>query len=182
MTVLERDGLAGLSVRKVAAQAGLAPASLRRAFPSQNQLRAYCLTVIRERATARVRALRSTGATLAADLLRELLPLDATRRLEVLAQTQLALLALTDERLQPAAAELHAAVARACRFAIETLRDAGRFAESRNADDEAARLHALVDGLAIQGLWNPTGLDPRNVSIVLDAHLDELQRPTERRR
>lgn len=39
LRVLARDGLGGLSVRGVAAEAGIAAASLRRAFPTQHALR-----------------------------------------------------------------------------------------------------------------------------------------------
>src|SRR5690606_36339324 len=73
LRVLERDGLAGLSVRGVATEAGVAVASLRRAFPSQHALREYCLELIEARATARIAALELTGRPLAEELLAQLL-------------------------------------------------------------------------------------------------------------
>ena len=61
LRVLERDGLAGLSVRGVADEAGIATASLRRAFPTQHSLREHCFSLIQQRASARIRTLTLTG-------------------------------------------------------------------------------------------------------------------------
>jgi len=176
LRVLERDGLPGLSVRGVAAEAGIAAASLRRAFPTQHALREYCLELIEERARIRIAALGLTGRPLADALLAQLLPLDEERRTELVAQVQLGVLALTDDELRPAAARLSAAVDRACRGAIGILAEAGEFGDGRDPEYEAQRLRALLDGIAMHGLW---GGDPRGASGMLGMlarHLDELGR------
>src|SRR5690606_9570446 len=101
LRVLERDGLPGLSVRGVAAEAGIAAASLRRAFPTQHALREYCLELIEERARIRIAALGLTGRPLADALLAQLLSLDDERRTELVALLPIGVLALTCLDLRP---------------------------------------------------------------------------------
>lgn len=177
LRVLERDGLAGLSVRNVAADAGIATASLRRAFSTQHALREHCLALIEERATARINALQSTGRTLVDDLLAQLLPLDRERRTELVAQIQLGVLALTDRDLRPAAIRLSAAVDKGCRAAIAILIDAGQFGDGRDPAHEAQRLRALLDGIAMYGLWSGEPRESGQMLDMLARHLDELAHP-----
>lgn len=177
LRVLERDGLAGLSVRGVAAEAGIAAASLRRAFPTQHSLREYCLELVEERATARISVLDLGGRELVDELLAQLLPLDDERRAELVAQVQLGVLALTDEELRPAAVRLSAAVDRACLASIEILAATGALGDGRDPEYEAHRLRALLDGIAMQGLWHGGPPETERMAGTLARHLDELARP-----
>ncbi|MEV7661714.1 TetR family transcriptional regulator C-terminal domain-containing protein [Paenarthrobacter sp. NPDC089316] len=174
LRVLERDGLPGLSVRGVAAEAGIAAASLRRAFTTQHALREYCLQLIEDRVTARVNALELTGRALVDELLRQLLPLDMERRLELVAQVQLGVLSLTDSGLRAAATRLSAAVDRACEVAIRILKEEGHFHAARDPAYEAQRLRALLDGIAMHGLWNGELPESDPMLDMLGRHLDEL--------
>ncbi len=179
MRVLERHGLAALSVRGVAEEAGIAAASLRRAFPTQHALRVHCLDLIQERATQRIMALPRDGGgrPLALDVLAQLLPLDADRRTELAAQVQLGVLALTDDRLRPTSVRLNRAVLDACRIVIGILAESEQLAPDRNPDNEAHRLHALLDGLAMHGLWDGGTDAGRRALDILDQHLGELGAP-----
>nr|WP_274606858.1 TetR family transcriptional regulator C-terminal domain-containing protein [Microbacterium esteraromaticum] len=177
LRVLERDGLAGLSVRGVAAEAGIAAASLRRAFPTQQALRVYCLQLVEQRAASRILALDLSGRPLVDALLAQLLPLDADRRTELLAQVQLGVLALTDDGLQPAAIALSAAVDRACASAVDILSDAGQLGRGRDPEYEARRLRALIDGIAMHGLWRGHPQAATQMLDTLGRHLDELADP-----
>ncbi len=183
LRVLERDGLAGLSVRGVAEEAGIAAASLRRAFPSQHALREHCLALIEQRATARIMALagRLTGRPLAEGMLLQLLPLDRERRTELVAQLQLGVLALTDPTLRDSAIRLDDAVGGACRTAVAILDDAGLLGAGRDPDAEAQRLHALLDGIAVQGIWAADSGGPERSTAMLARHLDELETAPGRR-
>ncbi|WP_378146101.1 TetR/AcrR family transcriptional regulator [Cnuibacter sp. UC19_7] len=159
--VLERDGLTALSVRRVAAEAGLAAASLRRAFPTQHALRLYCLELIRSRATERVRSLSGSGIPLGVAVLSELLPLDAARRLELTAQLQLMVLALTEPRLRDTASTLHGDVRRACEAVAAEV----------GLARPAAELHAFLDGLALHLLTEPTTVPPEAAIALLEDYL-----------
>ncbi|MEJ6490383.1 TetR family transcriptional regulator C-terminal domain-containing protein [Leucobacter sp. USCH14] len=177
LRILERDGLARLSVRGVAAETGIAPASLRRIFPTQQALREYCLELIEERATARIASLDLAGRELAEAVLEQLLPLDDERRLEIVAQMQLGVLALTDHSLRPAAQCLSDGVDRACRAVIAVLVDSGHCDPRRDATYEADRMRALLDGIALHGLWRGDPEAPTNALTTLTRHLDELAFP-----
>ena len=176
--VLERDGLAGLSVRGVAEEAGIAAASLRRAFPTQHALREHCLLLVEERVSARIAALhgRARGRRLAEEILAQLLPLDHDRRVEMLAQIQLGVLALTDTRLRESVLRLDRAVAAACRACVDVLEESGAFGVGRDRDAEARRLHVVLDGIALHAVWGRRGASDV-AGDVLAAQLDEIARP-----
>ena len=177
LRALGRDGLAGLSVRGVAAEAGIAAASLRRAFPTQHSLRVYCFELIQERATARIVALDLYGRAYVDQLLAQLLPLDSERRLEFVAQVQLGVLSLTDSNLRPAAIKLGAAVARVCQGAIDVLARTGQLHNDRDPEYEAQRLRVLIDGIAMYGLWSGAPEESGRMLSTLARHLDELAHP-----
>lgn len=177
LRLVEREGLAAMSVRGVAAEAGIAAASLRRAFPTQLALREYCLDLIQSRVTARIAALNLTGRERVVEMLAQLLPLDRERRTELVAQVQLGLLAVTDATLSPAAARLSEAVGRACELGIATLAESGDLHISRDVAFEALRLRAVLDGLAMQAVWSGQSSPPASLRDVLVGHLDELATP-----
>lgn len=122
-------------------------------------------------------ALGGSGRELVEALLAELLPLDDERRTELVAQAQLGILALTDDTLRPAAIKLSGAVDLACRIAIEILAESGGLGAGRDRGYQAVRLRALVDGIAMQGLWKGTPDDSAHLRDTLTSHLDELASP-----
>ncbi|KZE91120.1 TetR/AcrR family transcriptional regulator [Microbacterium sp. TNHR37B] len=175
LRVLERDGIAGVSVRAVAAESGLAVASLRRAFPTQEALRRFCLAEIRSRAGARIRAVEGEGVARAVGVLEELLPLDAERRLELVAQIQLGMLSVTDESLRADARALHDDVRGVCRAVLAW--SAGDTADPDALNGAAARLHAFLDGLALHALTAPDETDTAAVRDRLRAYLQDNRLP-----
>jgi len=174
MRVLVQKGLGALSVRNVAAEAGIAAASLRRAFPTQDHLRKFCFDAIRDAVSQRIAALDGEGLPLVLALLRELLPLDDVRRDELVAQLQLGGLALVDASLGASVIELNREVRGVCAAAIAELARVGARGATIDVEYEVDRLHALLDGLAIHLLWAP-GPDPEGFAMdVLSKHLRPL--------
>lgn len=172
--VLARDGLAALSVRKVADEAGIATASLRRAFPTQDALRRFCFERLQTAVTSRIRAVPGEGRERAMRWMRELLPLDMTRRVELTVQLQLSRLALTDSGLSDHAQELHEGVRRVCSAVLDELAGVGLLDAGVDRALETVRLHALLDGLALHLLWTPSDDPNRDADRVLARHLDSL--------
>lgn len=172
--VLAREGLAGLSVRKVAEEAGLATASLRRAFPTQAALRAFCLARIQTVVGERIHSHSGDGLSQVRAVLREVLPLDETRRAELIVQMQLGSLALTDPSLQGSVRQLSDGVRSVCVLALGELARSGMTRAVSDADAEVDRLHALLDGLALQLLWSREPDEAARVAGVLDRHLATL--------
>lgn len=159
-TVLARDGIAKLSVRNVAEEAGLATASLRRAFPTQDALRAYCLELVRERTQARIDAIdqRLSVTDFAEAFLLQLLPLDEDRRLEMEVFIAIGVLALTDDTLRDPYDRVHNELALGCRSLVGLLAEAGSAPVAADEIDiEAKRIHALIDGLALHLVQQKAG-------------------------
>lgn len=175
MRVLASEGLAALSVRKVAAEAGIATASLRRAFPDQDALRQFCLEHIRASATRRITALEGEGSPLVLAALAELLPLDEQRRIELTAHLQLGTLALTDKPLRPILDRFNAELRTLCAGLIAELDRTGAVSDEFDHAAEAARLHALVDGVALHLLWDDTAGAGERAVAILRAHVDGLR-------
>jgi AcrR family transcriptional regulator len=168
--VLRRDGVTSLSVRNVAAEAGLATGSLRRAFPTQDALLAFSLELVGRRARARIEAL-PPAATVREGVearLFELLPLDDERRAEMDAYFTIGAMAGTRPALAPAYRALYDDLRAGCRLMLEAL------GVHHDLDLEAQHLHALLDGVALH-LIQPGEASDRSQAIIR-THLDRLTR------
>ncbi|MFD2840662.1 TetR/AcrR family transcriptional regulator [Populibacterium corticicola] len=173
LRVLAQDGLTALSVRRVAEEADLATASLRRAFPTQEALRQFCLERIHRDVATRIGTLTGQGVTLALSMLCELLPLDNVRRTELIVQLQLGSLALTDPSLVKNVHELHSGVRSVCAAALEAIRFTRPHTRT-DASIEVERLHGLLDGLALHALWDASQETNTRVVATLNHHLRSL--------
>ena len=166
--VLVRDGLTELSVRKVAAEAGLPPSSLRYTFPTQAAVRERAVALLVDRLTARVAGhadRESAGATESRAILHELLPLDDERRIEMEVSLSLGALAMTDPGLRRAHQKAHEAIRAACGRALSLL--------GANKT-EIATLHALIDGLALHLVRQPADDSDQWAIDALDAYISRL--------
>lgn len=147
--VLVQGGVQAVSVRNVAAEAGLATGSLRRAFPTQASLLAACLGLMGERVAGRIRALSQASDPIsqAEKVLAETLPLDPERRLEMEVYLTLGTAALSDPQLKLAYTEVSQALARLCRGVVAGLSGT---AHAQRREIDAVALNGLLDGLALQ--------------------------------
>lgn len=171
--VLVDQGARAVSVRNVASEAGLATASLRRAFPTQADLLAGCLTLMAQRVSARITALptRRDPVEQAMALISETLPLDDKRRLEMEVYLTLGTVALSDPGLHVTYATIDAALAALCGQIVLALAPGATPARVRR---EARHLHALIDGLALHMLH---GLASQAALTTLRAHLTDVAAP-----
>jgi AcrR family transcriptional regulator len=166
--VLVRDGLTELSVRKVAAEAGLPPSSLRYTFPTQASVRDRAVALLLERLEARVASHgdhQTAGPDEARAILLELLPLDNERRMEMEVSLALGAMAMTDSALWNAHHRTHVAVRQACATALTIL-------GVDTADVSGA--HAFIDGLALHLVRQPTDNTSDWAVRALDAYLRRL--------
>jgi DNA-binding transcriptional regulator YbjK len=165
--VMVRDGLTALSVRNVAAEAGLPPSSLRYTFPTQASVRDSAVALLVDRMAARVarHGDHETADDGARAILLELLPLDDERRIEMEVSLALGAMAMTDRALWQAHQRTHLAVREACARALEML----------NVDpSEVAGTHALIDGLALHLVRQSAEIGDAWALDALDAHLKRL--------
>lgn len=174
--VVRRAGIQSVSVRAVAAEARMSPSALRHYFVSQDELLGFALTSVVDRVESRVlpRWAELRGESGAWTIIEQFLPLDDARRDETAVYLAFIGRAYADPQLRAIRDDADARTRAALRHALELLAADGRVARRRRPGDETARLHALVDGLAMQGTLLPDRCPPRQQRRVLRAHLREL--------
>ena len=187
---ITREGVAGVSVRSVAAEAGVTGGTVQYYFPTRAQMLHYAMELIADRVEQRLAAMPHSGPVeeWTRAILLELLPLDADRHHEFGVWFAFSAYANAD----PALAELKRDTAsrqrdlyrhliRARRAQAETPTEAqtrGTTTGSRNECDpaeesDAALLHAVIDGLAMQLADLSTDEAARHGPALLDHYLAE---------
>lgn len=173
-----REGLHRVSLRTVAAEAGLNVGSVRHYFDNQAELMRFAMRSVIERVsarlTAKVDALGDVGALSAAErrakrveLLAELLPLDDVRRAEVTVFLEFVGAARTDPGLADLARESALGTRALVRRTLTAL-------DLPDLDAEVLRLTALLHGLSLGGVLHPD-LWPADATLaVLRNHLEAL--------
>jgi AcrR family transcriptional regulator len=149
--IVTAKGIGALSIREVAAEAGVSAGSLRHLFPTREQLVIAAAEQMLLGVERRIRALPQDISPLhfAERALAQTLPLDDDRRTEF--AVNLALVA--EEPAVPALAgirrQTYEDLRRLCRGLVGMLRPQDDTADLDRADldDAARRLHVLVDGL-----------------------------------
>jgi AcrR family transcriptional regulator len=168
MRVAAEQGLESVSLRHVAAQAGVSAGMVQHYFRTRDEMMAFALTVVRERSQLRVtEAIAGLGAEppprlLLRTMIAALLPLDGPSRDN--GRVALAFLAYTAVR-PAAAAELHEDTAQMVGFVANML-------TIPDPAGAAAGLLALMEGLGIYLLGGQYTAD--QALRALDAHLDLL--------
>jgi AcrR family transcriptional regulator len=169
--VLARDGLGALSVRNVAAEAGLPPSTVRYVFPTQASVREHAISSVFDRTHERIAAIPDDLPVRqrVRAVLVELLPLDQERVVELDVYLALGNAALTDRELRPTLDRVVAEMREWCERVLVLL--------AVPEDDrayEASRLHALIDGLAVHVARLAPGTAGDWAVGVLDRHVDGL--------
>ncbi|MEH0820784.1 MULTISPECIES: TetR/AcrR family transcriptional regulator [unclassified Micromonospora] len=183
MRVAAEHGLEAVSLRHVAAEAGVSAGMVQHYFRTKDEMMTFALSVVREHNEARVTAaLTALGATpsprtLVRTMLGEVLPLDEPRRAD--GRVALAFLAYTAVR--PAvAASLHQDTAGLVDFIAGQIRAAQAAGGARpevDPDRAAVGLLALMEGL---GVYLLGGHFPTDTALAaLDAQLDLIFGPEE---
>lgn len=185
--VIDREGIEGATVRRVADEAGVSVGGLRHYFDSQPALLLFAAQEVASAVGARVAAHLEgdlPGPERARRLLEELLPLDAERRVEV----DVWLACLVRARVDPALAELRRAgwlgERHICRLAVAHCRGVapppaiGDELGDPLLERRAIRLHVFIDGLTLQAAAYRDRLPPHSVRALLKAELDAIADPT----
>lgn len=176
LQVIRRDGIGAASVRTIADEAGLSTGSLRHFFGTQSELLLFAMELVTRRVHERIAAIEFTG-DLRADarlLAEQFVPLDADRRGEMDVWQAFVVAARTDPALAAVRDRTDREMYEGFLRLVGALHDAGLLAPDASAEVEAARLHALVDGLAAHGVNHPRRMGAERIHAVLDAHFAAL--------
>lgn len=179
--VIQREGLERASVRNVAREAGISVGALRHYFGTQEELLAFAMRLVIERARGRIEALdlsRRGPRGVAEAVLHELLPLDVERRVEAEVWLVLTGRTLVDPAMRDLRDESYELLQGLCRRLVSILVDSELTAAELNIDLEAERLYALIDGLVVHAVVRPERVTEELLVAVLARHLDELCRDT----
>ncbi len=177
--VVSRDGAGGISVRSVAAEAGVSPSNVVHYLPSRSEMlgeamRRLVAGAIGEAVRVDRRKMGLEGAT---EMALAAIPRTPKRR----KQSEIWLLLLAEQEVNPAARmildELQGSVRNGIGRLIDWMAEAGLVSATRDRVTETGRLHALIDGLSLQTLINPSVTTPKEIELLVRAHLSELGQP-----
>lgn len=176
--IIRRDGLEGASVRNIAEEAGLPMSSMRHYFSSQAQLFAFSMQMVNIRVEERIRcSLPANSAPTFEGLkyvLLQVLPVDEERRLEMEVWFSFVTKSLSDPQLKELSDQTYEGLLRLMKLVIHTLVNMQLARPGLNAELEAKRLYALVDGLAIHGIMRTDQVTPGEMDAILTHHLRSL--------
>jgi AcrR family transcriptional regulator len=173
--VVERDGLEQASLRNVAAEAGLAIGSVRHYFDNHAELMVFAMKAMSERVGNRLaghveRVLNAEDRLEAVvDMLAEVLPVDDSRRREVVVWLAFVNAARTRPELRSHADEVYDGLVTLVTRILE-----GARRPNLDVPLEARRLCALLDGLSMEAVLHPDRVDSATMLSVLRRHLVSL--------
>jgi AcrR family transcriptional regulator len=172
-----REGVAGVSIRTVAAEAGWSSGALRHYFATRAELLAFACEMVIEQVTARVASLSQGGdtPTVVREVLLQTVPADDDRHIEASIAFAFLALGLGDPALARVQRLHFTSMYDLCLLLVRQL-DAEDLLDTGRATPEtlARRLHAIVDGLTVHVLAGH--LKPAEMVEQLDSYLAELLR------
>jgi TetR/AcrR family transcriptional repressor of bet genes len=177
--IASRDGLDAVTIRAVAAEAGWSTGALHHYFADKEELLLFAFREIADRVGRRVAEAREAARDpleLARELLAIGLPLDPGRCDETRVWFAFLGLALTRPALARAQGAAYGQWRRLVASALEQAQADGTIDSAIDPLREAAGLVALVDGLAVQAMFEPSGPSEERQLELLDARLAELRR------
>ena len=166
--VVLRDGMAGMSVRTVAAEAGASPGALRHYFTTQGELLQLAVesmvAAVAERIAVRLGTLAGRAYTLddLLGMLEEVLPLDARRKGEFEVWLELVLYARTSPELRVAAEQAQRDLHTMCRQVVVAAQS-----PEGDVDRHTDQLHGMLDGLSLHLALYPRETSRARVTTAL---------------
>lgn len=178
LDIIAEQGLERVTIREVAAGAGVSIGSVQYYARSKEEMLRLAFEYVIDSALARADAIPREGhvGEVVRAALREFLPLDGTRIRETRVYLAFAARALVDpalaERQQAIMARLRALGADAVRVA----RERGQALPGADAELFGIATVALLDGLSLQLLTEPGGIDAATALRLADLHVTQAFR------
>jgi len=177
--LVTREGAGAISVRNVAAEAGVSPSNVVHYLPSRADLLGEAVNRLVADAVRSARVVDTANLDLngAVDMVMVAIPNSAARR----RQSEVWLLLLAEQESNADARRilsgLQKTVHDGLRQILGVFTAGGIVHPDRDLDVETNRLHALIDGLSVQTLISPRVMDPDRLRSIVTHHLTELGSP-----
>lgn len=165
MQISLRDGIAAVTIARVAKEAGVSVGLVQHYFTAKDQLVEALYAEVLERANARIADIVAKGEDaghsirrMAADALAQLLPLDAARRRESQVRCEFAALALREPSLRAVAVAHDRSLIERLARVVENGKSCGEVRQRVVAEESAVSLLVAVIGsseLALRGHRRP---------------------------
>lgn len=170
--VIKKKGMEQATVREIAKEAGMSVGSMRHYFSSQQALFIFSMELVAERVKERIERLTFTGEPIAdaMQVLSQVMPVDAERRLEMQVWYAFTSKALHNPDLKKMNRKMYDDLYRGCSIIV------GRLSSLYDEDKlrETDRLYALVDGLAVHAILRPDLMTAERVLSIIENHLRSI--------
>ncbi|MEY3733971.1 MAG: HTH-type transcriptional regulator PksA [Actinomycetota bacterium] len=177
--VVARDGAHEVSVRHVAAEAGMPKSSIGHYVGTMPQLMGLAVDQLVQDNTDYLLSLDllSLDADKATEVLYTLVPVSERRRHMSGVWLLLASQAGADPEFAEVLHRLNASVAEGIGELLRAMQQRGLVESDRDIDRETRRLHALIDGLALQCMTDPSLRSETDVRAILRDEVARLAEP-----
>ncbi len=173
VTITAERGLDKVSIREVAAEAGMSVGSVQYYCRSKDEMLEMAFRYILEQISARAAATSRSGTVtqVLRRSLHEFLPLDDVRRRECSVYLAFAARAAVTPVLAGVQHELLGEMRARCARVFRAAMDEGEAATDFDPNEAGLVTAALVDGLLLHMVTDPTGLRGKQAIRLLDDHL-----------
>ncbi|WP_346216775.1 TetR/AcrR family transcriptional regulator [Caldifermentibacillus hisashii] len=171
--VILEQGMKGATVRNIARKAGLSLGALRHYFSTQEELLIYAMDLVKERVSERVEkiALKNLPPKeMVLQMLLEIVPTNETTRAEMEVWLEFVLFFRNKGNRE----SQNDGILEGIQKLLDSLDRAQFLKKEIDKDLETERLCALIDGLAIHAILNPTRLTKEQIISILAHHIDEI--------
>jgi AcrR family transcriptional regulator len=171
---IARVGLERVTLRDIARAGGWTTGIVSHYFVDKRELMIATFRSRADRARERIDAAVSAGAAALPAIVEAALPLDAERAASWKVWLAFWGVAVGDEELSAIQRERHRTFAAAIEAALRAEQDASRFGGT-DAGREALRLVAVLDGIALQAIFEPDRWPAEEQLAMVRAHLAPLE-------
>ncbi|WP_276358012.1 TetR/AcrR family transcriptional regulator [Cohnella caldifontis] len=172
--VIREQGMKGASVRNIAKEAGVSLGALRHYFSTQQELLSFAMQLVKDRVNDRIDAwipMDLPPKEKIAKILLELVPVDDDKMAEMEVWFAFTFQRKYGEERFDA---LHDGLLDGMRNLVGYLRDTGLLRPELDPEEEAERLYALVDGLALHVMLDPARIGRERIVRLMAGHLDSI--------
>lgn len=172
--VILDKGMKGATVRNIAEEAGLSLGALRHYFSNQDDLLVYAMTLVQERATARIESVVTQDLSpkeMVIAVLLEIVPVNAETRAEM--EVWFAFMAHIQHRKDTLNIP-EDMILEGVQKLIDHLAASGALKEGLDLEMEVERLYSLIDGIAIHAFFEPERLKSERVIATIRYHIDSI--------